>query len=94
MGEEAVSLVGRVFFKKSAAGASLSGCRLGQALTWQAPRCSPGPHAADFAAGTSQAVPAGAAPFRPGSSAGQAGLELGSSEGLPASNYLVEGVFR
>lgn len=35
-----------------------------------------------------------AEPFRPGTSAGQAGLELGSSKGLPVSSYLVEGVFR
>lgn len=56
-------------------------------LTWQAPKCSPGPHeVVDFAAREkSQALPAGAEPFRPGSSAGQAGLELGSPEGLPAS---------
>lgn len=38
-----------------------------------------------------------AEPFRPGNcagQAGQAGLDLGSTEGLPASSYLVEGVFR
>lgn len=35
----------------------------------------------------------GAKPFWPGSSAGQAGLELASLEELPASSYLVERAF-
>lgn len=88
-------------FLKCAAGASLCGCPLGQALTWQAPRRSPDPQAVGCRFCRRghlklclHAPAAHAEPFRPSTSAGQAGLELGSSEGLPVSSYLVEGVFR
>lgn len=83
-------------FLKCAAGASLCGCPLGQALTWQAPSCSPGPQAVGcrFCSRGYLKLCLHARrgePFRPGTSAGQAGLELGSSEELPISSYLVEG---